>query len=224
LKVLTCLTAIAILSGCAAQTRSGGDDMFEVKHELAEIHRNQGAQSAKIEELNHKLLLLADTKTQTPVEPKPIEALTTVPKVPDMPVVVAKTDLTGAERLYRQVLADLKQGKVAVAQKNVSLMMKGYKESPWTNNALFLVGENLFDHGQYLKAAEQYETLYKIFPDGNKAVSALYKLGVCYEKLGKPDEAHDAFQNVVGVYPGSQEAQMAQKKISQADIEKPETD
>ncbi len=218
---------LIFLVGCATQTKPS-TDLVEAKREILELQRIQGSQAAQIEELNHKILVLVESRTQDkappPVAPIVSEAPAETPVAPPDQMQVTTSPLvdknsTGAERLYAQAVASAKKDQMSSLQKSVSLLLKGYKESPWTNNALFLLGEKLFEKGQYLKAAEQYETLYKNFPDGNKAVSALYQLGVCYQKLGKPNEAHEAFQNVVAVYPGSREASLAQKEISQSETE-----
>ncbi len=92
-------------------------------------------------------------------------------------------------------------------------MLKNYKDSPLTNNALYIYAETLYEQGNYAKSAEEFEKLYKLFPDGNKAVAALYKLALSYQKLGHPTEAQEAFENILTVYPGSREALDAEKQI-----------
>ena len=100
-------------------------------------------------------------------------------------------------------------------------MLKNYKESPLTNNALFLLAETQYERGQFSQGAIQFEKLYKTYPDGNKAVAALYRLGLCYEKMGHPSEAKEAWQNVITVYPGSAEAIDAEKKLKASGIKSP---
>ena len=216
------MSSAFVFVGCSTESKPITNDLAEVKREMLELHRNQGSQAAAIEELNHKLLVLSDSK-----RPSSENNIAMVPLVPPdatlptekKPPITTGTEAgqsssSGAEKLYAQAVLSAKKDQMATLQKSVTLLLKGYKESPWTNNALYLLGEKLFQKGQYLKAAEQFENLYKTFPDGNKAVSALYQLGVCYQKLGKPNEATEAFQNVVAVYPGSREARLAQKEIS----------
>jgi TolA-binding protein len=222
------------LGGCA--TGPGApSEIDSLKNDISQLQKNQSLQSAQIYELTQKLAARpaiektqpvvnessTDVQTEKQTEKQianqtetPTASLT--PKVNKKPNPVSLADMSGAERLYKKSLNDAKLGHLVNVQKNVDLLLKGYKESPWTNNAIYLLGEKFFEKGMYLKAAEQFETLYKTFPDGNKAVSALYKLGECYQKLGKPDEALEAFQNVVSVYPGSKEASMSLKKLNES--------
>jgi len=121
---------------------------------------------------------------------------------------------TGPEKLFRLAFADSKKPQVGALEKDVEAMLRSYRESPLTNNALFLLAETLYNRGQFAKSAGQFERLYKLFPDGNKAVSALYRLGLCYKKMGRNNEANEAFQNIISVYPGSREAQDSQKQLA----------
>lgn len=209
-----------------------------LKKQILELQKAQGEQSSKIEELNNQISVLKDqvgnkqtkvarlvppTEAPQPPAPAPIAApvVASETKVdPLIPVAAppkeepkAKAGLTPVEKLYRQVVINSKNQKLDAAGKEVNLMLKQYRNSPLTNNALFLYAETLYEHENYAKSAEEFERLYKLFPDGNKAVAALYKLALSYQKLGHPTEAQEAFENIVTVYPGSREALDAQNQI-----------
>ncbi len=126
---------------------------------------------------------------------------------------VRKYRIKGVHKLYQRAQDQARAGHIHVLERTVELMLKGHKESPLTNNALFLLGETLLDRQQYTKAAAQFERLYKNYPDGNKAVSALFELGICYEKLGKKGQAREVFQDLISIYPGSKEAELAEKRL-----------
>jgi tol-pal system protein YbgF len=207
------------LAGCAVPS-SKNQDTTELKQQILELQKTAGTQAARIEELNNKILLLTDRidgGAETSMSARPAQGTQTVPKKKSGPAVAIPEagvkEMKGVERLYYQAQSDAQLGQMTSLQRNVELMLKGYKESPLTINALFLLGETFYEQKQYLKAAEQFDRLYKTFPDGNKAVPALFKLGLCYEQLGKTNEAKQAFNNVVSIYPGSREAMLAEKHI-----------
>lgn len=208
-----------LISGCAVQTRNSAE-LMELKHQIVELQKVQGTQSAKLDEINQRLTLMVTEEknhqgASTQVSPSNLEVV--LKKAEPIALMIPppqKTTVTGVEKLYAQVLDLAKRDQLPALQKNAYLMLKGYKESPLTNNALFVLGKKYFDKGQFLKAAEEFENLYKTFPDGNKAISALYHLGLCYKKLGKPNEAEEAFQNIASVYPGSHEAKLAQNELA----------
>jgi TolA-binding protein len=133
--------------------------------------------------------------------------------VPAAKVVFNKKQDTSdpAVKIYELVIS--KCQKAQDPSKEIALLLNKYKDSPFTNNALFYYANSLFEKGNFTKSAEQFERLYTLFPDGNKAVPALYKLAQCYQKLGHPTEAQEAFQNIVSLYPGSREALEAEKQI-----------
>jgi len=147
-----------------------------------------------------------------PVEMK-VDPLSPVAAPSPKKVVTKPKFLTPVEKLYRQVVINSKKQKLDEAGREVNLMLKQYRSSPLTNNALYLYAETLYERENYVKSAEEFEKLYKLFPDGNKAVAALYKLGMSYQKMGHPSEAQETFQNIVSVYPGSREALDAENQI-----------
>jgi tol-pal system protein YbgF len=124
-----------------------------------------------------------------------------------------RTSRDPAEQLYLEVATEISKKQNAAAERDVTAMLKKFKDSPYTSNALYLFAENLYESSNYVKSAEEFERLYKTYPDGNKAVGALYKLALCYQKLGHPSEAQETFENIVALYPGSREALDSEKQI-----------
>jgi len=226
-----------------ASVSSLADDSNQaLKTQILELQKSQSEQSSKIEELNNKILMLSgqagkSTPAQAPksdlapppaqgappaaaavVPVAPVAEETNVKPLAPVPAppregAKPKKGITAVEKLYQQVVMNSKNAKLDLAGRDVNLMLKQFKNSPLTNNALYLYAETLYERGNYAKSAGEFERLYKLFPDGNKAVAALYKLALSYQKLGHPTEAQEAFENIVTVYPGSREALDAQNQI-----------
>jgi len=208
-KVFFILPVLIVAAGCA-NTRTSSNDFSEMKRQLAEIQKNQGRQASQIDELNNKILLLAD-RMESREGTQKVAVAKPVPPV----LKQAKGEvLKGDSKIYEMAMRDLKNQSFDQFEKRVDLLAKGYKESPLTNNAIYLMGESQFKRGQYGKAAQTFEKLYSVSPDGNRAVSALYFLGNSYEKLGRIQEAKEAFQSIISIYPGSREAAQSAKKIA----------
>jgi TolA-binding protein len=201
----------------------------DLKSQVLELQKNQTRQQEEIAELNNKLLILSQKNSPTTpqsssqISPKIQSSLAVNPlAVQPAPIALpvpagesqnGRSKSQSAESLYTKFLGESKKPQTADAQKTVELMLKTYHTSPLTSNALYEYGNILYDRAKYNESAIEFERLYKIFPDGNKAVSALYKLALCYQKTGHPQEAQEAFQNVLTVYPGSREALDAEKQI-----------
>jgi len=217
--VFSALPVVAMSGGCVTSTKQNSD-VADLKKQLIELQRTISGQSAQISELNNKILLLKD-KIDVHSETTTSSAQNEMPAPPPQvtaPIQPERVDpvseqATGPEKLFNLALQDSKKTQLSFLERDVDTMLKNYKESPLTNNALFLLAETQFERGQYSQGASQFEKLYKTYPDGNKAVAALYRLGLCYEKMGHTSEAKEAFQNVMTVYPGSSEALDSEKRL-----------
>ena len=218
---------VLLFSGACASNSVTPQEVAELKQQVINLQKTQGIQNNRIEELNNKILLLKDkidnkemNNGSSSEAPLPIPPAVTASENPiPVPVISAPArEKDGPEKLYEQALQDLKKPQLSFLEHTVDQMLKNYKDSPLTNNALFLLAKAEFDHGQFSQGATQFEKLYKTYPDGNKAVAALFQLGLCYKKMGHFNEAKEAFQNVITVYPGSAEASAAEKELAQGGV------
>ena len=78
------------------------------------------------------------------------------------------------------------------------------------------IGDFYFRKGEYPSAAERYRDLLNRFPGLGLDAEALYKLGLCYTRMNREDEAHDIFQVILDNYEGSEVADAAADLIPAA--------
>jgi hypothetical protein len=70
------------------------------------------------------------------------------------------------------------------------------------SQALFNQGEHLFhNEKKYAEAIAVYQQVYEKFPDMNIAEEALTMIGICYDWLGQPEKAIEAYEKAVSEYP-----------------------
>lgn len=148
------------------------------------------------------------TSPPTAVAQPPAAASTTEPRI-----VIQEQDPEKA--LYNSTLQSYQQGKFEEARSEAQSFLAKYPKSELADNALFLVGEAYYSEKRYKEAIESYQQLLDRYPKGNKVPSALLKQAGSFQKLGDSTAARILYERLVESYPGSPQAQLAQKELKQ---------
>ncbi len=78
------------------------------------------------------------------------------------------------------------------------------------------IGDFYLGQHEYQSAAERYRSLLNEYPGLGLDAETLYKLGVCYQKLNRGDEAALIFQAIVQYYGRSSVAEDAQRQMARS--------
>lgn len=79
--------------------------------------------------------------------------------------------------------------------------------------AQFLIGETYFAEKKYQQAAAEYNSVRTKHPKSPQVADALYKLGMCFEKLNLPKDAKLFYETVRKKYRRSKAGQEAKKRL-----------
>ncbi len=119
----------------------------------------------------------------------------------------AKSDLADA-------LGLLKQKKYDEAKSELEHLIDHEELSPGEKNkVLQALGKTEYFSKNYEKAMVYFSKIYTKFPKATLAPSCLLFIGRSLEKMGKKDEAKEAFKRVMEDYPGTSEAAEAKKEL-----------
>lgn len=119
----------------------------------------------------------------------------------------AKTELSGA--LYL-----VKVGEYSKAKSELEALIDDEELSPGDINKLMhALGRVEFYTKNYDKALVYFSKVYTKYPKSSLAPNSLLYIAKSLKKLGKKDEAKEAFARVVEDYPGSNESAEAKKEI-----------
>jgi len=66
---------------------------------------------------------------------------------------------------------------------------------------------------KYEDAIKACDLAIRTYPTGNKIPQAYYRKGLALLDLKRPDEARQAFETVVRLYPNADEANLARQKL-----------
>lgn len=111
-----------------------------------------------------------------------------------------------AKRAYDAALSLVNSRQYDKALDALAAFLLKWPDHPYANNAMYWRGECYFAAADCLRASEQFEGLLLRFPAGSKVPDALFKLGVCSQKLGNPTKAREWFDRLLQQAPHSEAA------------------
>lgn len=124
---------------------------------------------------------------------------------------VATNDTAAAD--YRSAVELVKSGKHDEAVTALRAFLRSYPRHDYADNAQYWLGESFYARKDYQHALTEFRATIETYPRGNKVPDALLKVGYCYQALGQSDKARAVLEQVVNLYPKSEPAVLASKKL-----------
>ena len=114
---------------------------------------------------------------------------------------------------YRAAVELVKSGKTIEATTALRAFLKNYPRHEYADNAQYWLGEAFYAHKDYQHALVEFRATIETYPRGNKVPDALLKVGYCYQALGQADKARAVLEQVVNLYPKTEPATLAAKRL-----------
>lgn len=108
----------------------------------------------------------------------------------------------GADTLYQEAMALIKDKKFAESQVKFTQLLKEHPEDPLVGNALYWSAEVWLVQAEPDKALVEFKKVVDSHPEHSKAADAAYKIGVTLDRQGKSKEAKEWLQKVIDDYSG----------------------
>jgi tol-pal system protein YbgF len=102
---------------------------------------------------------------------------------------------------YEAALSLVRQKNYAKAEPGLRRFLARYPDHPYSDNALYWLGECLFERGDFAAARDSFANVEARYPSENKVPDALFKLALSYERLGQADEAKKTFGRLLAAHP-----------------------
>lgn len=77
----------------------------------------------------------------------------------------------------------------------------------------FTEADTKFFANKFDEALAGYKQAVEAKPDDERVAQSMYRIGKCYEELGKPSEASQAFKDFVAKFPKNDNARKAEERI-----------
>jgi tol-pal system protein YbgF len=114
---------------------------------------------------------------------------------------------------YRLAVELVKAGKHDEAVAALRAFIAKYPRHDYADNAQYWLGEAFYARKDYTHALTEFRTVIETYPRGNKVPDALLKVGYCYQALGQSDKARAVLEQVVNLYPKTEPAALAAKRL-----------
>lgn len=235
---------VLLLTGCATESKEFMNLKEEVKlqqKQIIDLRARQEDQRTKLEILDNGFKLMGDkvdensrtiddlgtgagmpsitspvavpAARKAPVSPPPPVSLPARQPISSEPVVV-QPKLNAAD-LYRSALARFTEEDYQGSILGFEEFVANYPEHDLADNAQYWIGECYYAQKNFDQAVVEFGKVDTHFSSGNKAPAALLKKGLALKEAGKGQDAAAVLGQVVSRYPASDEASIAENKLSQ---------
>ncbi len=121
------------------------------------------------------------------------------------------SDTAGAD--YRAAVELVKSGSKDEAVTALRKFLGEHPRHEYADNAQYWLGEAFYAAKDYKNALVEFRATIETYPRGNKVPDALLKVGYCYAALGQTEKARAVLEQVVNLYPRSEPAALAAKRL-----------
>jgi TolA-binding protein len=189
------------------QKQVNPENINKMTETLNVVKTQQESQSTQLLQIQNEL------KEQRTFMEKVTASLASVKEAKEAPVSKASKKKSARSELDT-ALIDIKENKYAEARSILETLIDHDDLTPGDHNkVLHGLGKVEYYTGNSEKALVYFSKIYTKYPKATLAPSSLLFIGRTLKKLGKKDEAKEAFAKVVEDYKGSKEANEASKEL-----------
>jgi tol-pal system protein YbgF len=123
----------------------------------------------------------------------------------------ASSDSAGAD--YRAAVELVKSSDKDTAVAALRKFLENHPRHEYADNAQYWLGEAFYAGKDYKNALVEFRATIETYPRGNKVPDALLKVGYCYQALGQPQKARAVLEQVVNLYPKTEPAALAARRL-----------
>jgi tol-pal system protein YbgF len=114
---------------------------------------------------------------------------------------------------YRVAVELVKAGKHDDAVAALRAFVARHPRHDYADNAQYWLGEAFYAQKDYGRGLTEFRKVIEVYPRGNKVPDALLKVGYCHHAMGQAEKARAVLEQVVNLYPKSEPAMLAAKRL-----------
>lgn len=117
------------------------------------------------------------------------------------------------ESIFEKIMDKYRNNDLRAMEAYSNLLINKYPLSHLADNALYYEGMLALNSKNYGKSLEYFQKVIALYPQSNKAVSALFAKGVLYRKMNLNSESESILKDLQHRFPGSPESLRAELEI-----------
>lgn len=114
---------------------------------------------------------------------------------------------------FDAALGELREGRYQEAIARFQRFLAAYPASDLAGDAQYWLGESHYVNRDYNAAKDAFINMGLRYPQSARLPDALLKLGYIYGELGDSDRAREVLQKLAQVYPDTQAADLAERRL-----------
>jgi len=114
---------------------------------------------------------------------------------------------------YRAAVELVKSGSYTAGATALRAFLARYPRHDFADNAQYWLGEAYYAQQDYTSALVEFRSVVETYPRGNKVPDAMLKVGYCHLALGQKDRSRAVLEQVVNLYPKTEPAAIAAKRL-----------
>jgi len=114
---------------------------------------------------------------------------------------------------YRAAVELVKAGSHTAGIAALRAFLAKHPRHDFADNAQYWLGEAYYAQHDYANALAEFRRVIDTYPRGNKVPDALLKVGYCHQALGQREKARAVLEQVVTLYPKTEPAATAAKRL-----------
>jgi len=185
-----------------------GQRVVGIADDGSEIIYEGDAAAGKVATIDSPPMSMPEVARHTPMSARISHAR---PRPVDAPPPATNNDQAAED--YRAAVELVKSGKHDEAVSALHAFLQHYPRHDYADNAQYWLGETFYAQKDYQHALAEFRATIETYPRGNKVPDALLKVGFCYASLGQADKAKAVLEQVVNLYPKTEPAALAAKRL-----------
>jgi tol-pal system protein YbgF len=117
------------------------------------------------------------------------------------------------ENLYKKAYSLYEKRSFSESHEIFKLFLQKFPNHLLSDNAQYWIGEVFYSQRDFRRAITEFSKVLDIFPKGNKAPDALFKMSLSYEALEDKNASIKTLKRLAATYPTSSVAIKAQEKL-----------